>query len=120
MSYADAPARLPARAGQRGTASIEFIGLLPVVLIGIFLLIQLFAAVYTAHAASIAAREGAREYSITNSAELGQQAAAASLPGAVTLVSAVPAGPHHGFRVVVQAPVLKIGNRDFTSEVQMP
>lgn len=111
----------PVRRRQRGTASLEFIGLFPVVLAGMFVLLQLFAAVYTAHAASTAAREGAREYSLTNSSSAGREAAAASLPGAVTLVSAAPTGVHHGFRVVVRAPVfLKLGNQDFTSQVQMP
>lgn len=106
---------------QRGTASIEFVGLFPVILIGMLLLLQLFAAVYTAHAASMAARQGAREYSLTDSAAAGRQAAAASLPGAVSLVDAAPTGQHHGFRVVVRAPaVLKVGDRNFSSEVAMP
>lgn len=120
--HSDRPAyRAVVRRRQRGTASIEFVGLFPVILIGMLLLLQLFAAVYTAHAASMAARQGAREYSLTDSAAAGRQAAAASLPGAVTLVDAAPTGQHHGFRVVVRAPaVLKVGDRNFSSEVAMP
>lgn len=107
--------------GQRGTASIEFVALFPIILIGMFLLLQLFAAVYTAHAATTAARQAAREYSLTNSIAAGRQAAAASLPGAVTLVDAAPTGRHHGFRVVVRAPaVMQVGDRNFSSEVAMP
>lgn len=106
---------------EHGTASIEFVALFPIVLIGMGLLLQLCAAVYTAHAASVAAREGAREFSLTGSALDGEDAARASLPGAVTLVSATSYGPQHGFRVVVQAPpVLRIGDRNFSSEVEMP
>lgn len=106
---------------ESGTASIEFIGLFPIVLIGMYLLLQLFAAVYTAHAASLAAREGAREYSLTDSPAAGRQAAQASLPGAVTLVDAKPTETDHGFEVEVLAPaVYRLGSRDFSSQVTMP
>lgn len=126
QTLATVPAGRPANRArtvrrQRGTASLEFVGLFPIVLIGMYLVLQLFAAVYTAHAASTAAREAAREYSLTDSSRAGRDAAAASLPGAVTLVDAEPIGPYHGFRVVVRAPaLLKLGDPNFTSEVQMP
>ncbi|QDP96617.1 pilus assembly protein TadE [Microlunatus elymi] len=103
---------------ERGTASLEFVGLLPVVLIAMVLVLQLFAAAYTAHAAHQSARDAARAYSL---GESPQAAAEASLPGGVDLVSVSTFGPHHGVRVVVRAPsVLKIGDPHFSSEATMP
>lgn len=107
----------PARR-DRGTASIEMVGILPLVLIIMLLALQIMAMAYTAHGASQAARDAARAYSLDQSP---QAAAAASVPGGVSLVSVTTFGPNHGVRVVVQAPpVQMLGNRQVTREVTMP
>ena len=101
-----------------GQASIELVGLVPVVLIVVVLVLQLLAMVYTAHAASQAARDAARAYSLDESP---QAAAAASLPGGVSLVSVTTFGPNHGVRVAVHAPpVLVIGDGQISRAVTMP
>lgn len=107
----------PARR-DRGTASIEMVGILPLVLMMMLVALQLMAMAYTAHGASQAARDAARAYSLDESP---QAAAAASVPGGVRLVSVTTFGPHHGVRVVVQAPSVQLlGNRQVTREVTMP
>jgi len=105
-------------ASDRGTASIELVGLLPAVLVLLVLALQVLTMAYTAHAASQAARDAARAYSLQESPSA---AAAASLPGGVSLVSVTTFGPNHGVRVVVAAPpILLITDRELTRQVTMP
>jgi hypothetical protein len=106
------------RRRDRGQATIEMVGLLPMVLIIMVLVFQVMTMIYTAHAASQAARDGARAYSLGQSPE---SAARASLPGGVSYVSTTTFGPGHGVRVTVNAPALLfIRDRAVTGEVTMP
>jgi Flp pilus assembly protein TadG len=108
--------RLPRN--DHGTASIELIGLVPLVLGVLVLALQVLVMVYTAHGASQAARDGARAYSLNQSAAT---AAEASLPGALSLVSVTTFGPDHGVRVVVEAPpMLFMTDRQVSRQVTMP
>lgn len=103
---------------DRGSASIELVGLVPLVLTVLVGTLQVLVMVYTAHGASQAARDAARAYSLDQSP---QAAAAASLPGSVSLVSVTTFGPHHGVRVVAQAPpILFITDGRVEREVTMP
>ena len=72
---------------------------------------------YSAHAASQAARDGARAYSLGGSPVAAAQA---SLPGAVTLVTASPTGFAHGVTVTVKAPMVFISDGKVTRSVTMP
>ena len=83
------------------------------------LTLQVIVLTYTSHAASQAAREGARAYSLDQSA---QAAAEASLPGGVRLVGpAQTTGPDHTVTVTVAAPFAVYPfNRQITRSVSMP
>ena len=106
------------RTAERGTASIEMVALVPMVMIVMILVFQILATAYTAQAVSQAARDAARAYSLGESA---QAAAEASLPGAVRLVEVTTFGPDHGVRVVVEGPAIQvIGDRTMIREVVMP
>ncbi len=103
---------------DRGTASLELVALVPIVLLVLVGALQVLIMAYTAHAASQAARDAARAYSLEGSP---QAAAEASLPGAISLVSVNTFGPNHGVRVVVQAPaMLFLTDRQITRQVTMP
>jgi len=103
---------------NRGTASIELVALVPMVLLVLVLALQVLIMAYTAHAASQAARDAARAYSLAASP---QAAAVASLPGAISLVSVNTFGPHHGVPVVVEAPaMLFLADRQISRQVTMP
>ncbi|WP_114559452.1 TadE/TadG family type IV pilus assembly protein [Desertihabitans aurantiacus] len=106
------------RRRERGSASVELVGLVPLVALGLVLLMQLLTAVYTVQAASQAARDAARAHSLEQSPHAAAQR---SLPGAVRLARVETFGPHHGVRVTVEAPaVLVLGDRLITREVVMP
>ena len=103
---------------ERGQATIEFMAMVPVVLAILVAALQVMILSYTAHAASQAAREGARAYSLDQSPT---GAAQASLPGAISLVSLTTFGPEHGVRVTVEAPpMLFLLDRQVTRSVTMP
>lgn len=103
---------------SRGSASIEMVVLTPMVLVMMVLAFQVIAVTYTTHAASQAARDAARAFSLAQSPEA---AARSSLPSGVSLVSTTPFGPHHGVRVVVNGPKMLPGPfRQVTREVTMP
>ncbi len=103
---------------DRGQASIEFVGLIPLVMIALVGMLQVMVLAYTVHGASQAARDAARAYSLNESP---QAAAQASLPGAVRLVSVSTYGPDHGVRVTVEAPtLLLVTDRLVTRSVTMP
>lgn len=103
---------------DRGQASLEMAALAPVVLVLVLAALQVIVLTYTAHAASQAAREAARAYSLDESAGA---AASASLPGAVQLVGVQTTGPDHTARVTVRAPfAVPPFNREITRSVSMP
>lgn len=106
------------RHSDRGSASIEMIGLFPLLLTILVLALQVLILSYTAHGASQAARDAARAYSLDQSPTVAAQQ---SLPGAVSLVSVTTFGPHHGVTVVVEAPqMLFIADRRISRQVTMP
>ncbi len=106
------------RSAERGTASVEMVALVPLVMFVIILVFQVITAAGTVQAASQAARDAARAYSLGESPD---EAARASLPATVRLAEVITFGPHHGVRVVVEAPgFLVIGDRLVTREVVMP
>jgi Na+-transporting methylmalonyl-CoA/oxaloacetate decarboxylase gamma subunit len=111
----------PARTRRdHGQGTIEFMAMVPLVLAVLVCALQVMAQAYTAHAASQAARDGARAFS------LGQSAAAAvsaSLPGNVELLNLRAGGPDHTVEVVVQAPIRMIPfvtDYTITRSVTMP
>jgi Na+-transporting methylmalonyl-CoA/oxaloacetate decarboxylase gamma subunit len=105
---------------DRGQGTIEFMAMVPLVLAVLVCALQVMAQAYTAHAASQAARDGARAFS------LGQSAAAAvsaSLPGNVELLNLRAGGPDHTVEVVVQPPIRMIPfvtDYTITRSVTMP
>ena len=106
------------RRREQGQATIEFMAMVPLVLAVLVAALQVMILSYTAHAASQAARDGARAYSLDGSATA---AARASLPGAISLVNVTTYGPEHGVRVTVEAPpMLFLLDRQVTRSVTMP
>ena len=109
----------PERRTQRGQATLEMAALAPVVLMLVLYALQVIVLTYTSHAASQAAREGARAYSLDRSA---QTAAQDSLPGGIQLVGGVrESGPDHTVSVTVRAPfAVPPFDREITRTVSMP
>lgn len=107
----------PARR-DRGVASIEIVGLLPLVALVVSMILQFVAAAYTANAAESAARAAARAYS------LGQDpttAARRSLPSGIGPAKVTVHGPDHAATVTVHIPrtsVLPL--HDVSKTVVMP
>lgn len=104
---------------DHGSASIELVGLLPVVVLTCLALMQGAAAVYATQAASDAARQAARAYSLDRDAGA---AARASLPSGLDLAGEPQRyGPGHGVRVTVRIPrLVPLGPATVTREAQMP
>jgi TadE-like protein len=86
---------------ERGSASIEFVGFLPVLLVTGLLLIQGAVALYAVTAAATSARHAARAYSL---GEDPAGAAQAALPSWLTAQTQTLPGPGHGVRVGVDVP----------------
>jgi len=116
----------PARPGLRGAerrhehgqATIEFMAMVPLVLAALVAALQVMVLGYTAHAASQAARDAARAYSLGGSPTAAAQA---SLPGNISLVNASPTGVERGVTVTVQAPpMLFVTDGKITRTVVMP
>ena len=108
------------RRRERGQGTIEFMAMVPLVLAVLVCALQVMAQAYTAHAASQAAREGARAASLDESAG---SAVRASLPGNVHLVTMRSTGPDHTVVVEVEPPFKLIPFvRDYrvTRSVTMP
>lgn len=106
------------RRSERGVASLEVVGLMPVVAAVCVALMQGAAAVYSMQAATEAARQAAR------AASLDQEPAAAAraaLPGGVGLAGLTTFGPGHGVRVTVTVPrLLPLGPDSVTRSAVMP
>ena len=90
-----------ARRGEAGAASVEFVALLPLLMIFSMMLLQLFFVVNTSFAADQAARDAARAYSLGRSPH---DAARQSLPQGVSLIGVQTFGPDSGVRVEVEGP----------------
>jgi hypothetical protein len=94
--------------------------MVPLVLAVLVCALQVMAQAYTAHAASQAARDGARAFSLGQSAGAAVQA---SLPGNVRLLNFRSGGPDHTVAVDVEPPIKLIPFvRDYkiTRSVTMP
>lgn len=94
-------ARSRAAAGDRGSAALELLGVMPVVALVTLCLFQVAAAVYTTHATNQAVRDGARALS------LGQSATTAidrSLPGALNAHRVTYTSGGEGVRLEVKVP----------------
>jgi ABC-type amino acid transport system permease subunit len=91
------------RQGQRGSASVELLGLLPILLLLLLTGVQLFMAAFTAASAADAARAGARAAAKGNLDATGVAIQALS-PGLRDRATAVPQGER--FVVTVRLPII--------------
>ncbi len=93
------------RTAERGSASLELLGLVPVLALVALAVLQVVAAAYTVGAANQAARDGARAYSLHGA---GAVAAAIedSLPGRIELDRAWRPWDDGGVEIVVDVPRL--------------
>ncbi len=116
----------PGRSGSgrtsqdRGQGTIEFMAMVPLVLAVLVCALQVMAQAYTAHAASQAARDGARAASLDQSAAAAVQA---SLPGNVQLLGMRSTGPDNTVVVEVEPPIKLIpfvSDYKITRSVTMP
>lgn len=102
---------------DRGSASLELIGLIPVVGLVFLMLMQSAAAVYTLQATTDAARQAARGYSLGMDP---QEAADAALPGALEVRSVSTYAPH-GVILTVNVPrIVPIGPDSVTRRAVLP
>ena len=88
---------------ERGSASLELVGLLPLVALVVSLTLQYVAVAYVAQVSDDAARQAARAYSLGRDPAV---AADASLPGGLRAASVSTFGPDHGVRITVLVPRL--------------
>lgn len=113
---------LATRDDDTGAAGIEFVGLVPLAVLGIGVVLQVMASVTAAQSTHQAAREAARVYAITGSLAQADAVARRSIPAGITVRSVSAVGPWNGVRVEVEAPLM---HRMFVSstisqEVMMP
>lgn len=109
------------RRGERGQSSLEFVAIVPIVLVIFMVVVQGFSLLYSAVGAGQAARDAARAYAKSDSLAVARAAAIDSLPGGVTLVDLDAVGPGHGVRIVARAPkVWPLGDRDLTAHAVLP
>lgn len=90
---------------ERGSASLELLGVMPVVAVLVVALLQVAAAVYTTHATNQAVRDGARALSLGRSAEV---AVARSLPGGLEASSITYVSGGEGLRIEVDVPRIAV------------
>lgn len=103
---------------QRGTASLELVGLLPLVAVVCLLLLQGAAALFAMQAASDAVRQAARADSLGRDP---RTAAEQALPGGLRVDSFTSFGPGHGARLTVRVPRLSpIPQITVTREAVLP
>jgi hypothetical protein len=86
---------------DRGSASLELVGLLPVVLLLGLLVVQAGVTMWTMTSTAEAAREAARASSLGADP---YTAAEGSLPGALHVTSLSSVGAGHGIRLTVDVP----------------
>jgi hypothetical protein len=116
-------ARRDSRAGgparrERGQASLELVGLVPLLVVGAMLVLQAGAAMWTLSSTAEATREAARAYSLGRDPAA---AAEASLPGSLHVAQISTFGPGHGVRLTVDVPkVGPVPQFHVTREVVMP
>ena len=96
-------AAMRAAGREDGVATLELVGLLPVVLISLMLFVQLVIGVHTVQATNDAARQAARAYSLGRDP---QAAAENSLPTGLRVARLDTFGPDHGATVQVDVPLV--------------
>jgi hypothetical protein len=103
---------------DQGQASLELVGLLPVLIAAGLLALQAGAAMWTLSSTGEATREAARAYSLGRDP---RAAAEASLPGSLHVSQLSTFGPGHGVRLTVEIPrVGPVPQLRVTREVVMP
>lgn len=90
---------------ERGSSSLELLGVIPIVLLVAFAVLQVIAAVYTVSAANQAVRDGARAYGLHGAGAVSA-AIEDSLPGLVELDRPWSPWDDDGVRIVVDVPRL--------------
>lgn len=111
-----------ARTGDRGQASLELLGMIPLLFFAGFLVLQFGVAMWAITSTNEAARQAARAYSL-DGAGAARPAAEDSLPGSLKVASISTVGPDHGVRLSVDIPVVlpvKLSLGTVTREVVMP
>ena len=90
------------RARERGTATLEVVGMIPLVVLLVFVLVQTAIALYGITTAQTAARQGARAFSQGDDPSTVVRQSVPSWMGA----SSETFGPGHGVRAIVDVPDL--------------
>jgi hypothetical protein len=117
-------ARRHRRSDERGQSSVELIGMLPLLIFGGLLVLQVGAAFWTLNSTNEAAREAARAYSLNPDEGVGgaREVAEKSLPGGLEVQDITdPGRGGHGIRLTVAIPrVLPLPLNPVVREVIMP
>lgn len=109
--------RTSRRHHDRGTATLEVVGMIPLVILLVFILVQTALALYGITTAQTAARQGARAYSQGSDPATVVRQSVPSWMGARTETF----GPGHGVRAIVDVPdVIPAFNLRITKETVMP
>jgi hypothetical protein len=112
------------RSGESGQSALELIGMLPLLIFGSLLLLQVGAAFWALNSTNEAAREAARAYSLDPNGGLIHARAVANdaLPGGLKVLDITDAGRGgHGIRLAVAIPrVLPLPLDPIVREVVMP
>jgi TadE-like protein len=87
---------------ERGTATLEVVGMIPLVILLVFVLVQTAIALYGITTAQTAARQGARAFSQGDDPSTVVRQSVPSWMGA----SSETFGPGHGVRAIVDVPDL--------------
>lgn len=102
---------------ERGTATLEVVGMIPLVVLLVFILVQTAIALYGITTAQTAARQGARAYSQGSDPSSVVRESVPSWMGASTETF----GPGHGVRAVVDVPdLIPAFDLQITKQTVMP
>lgn len=106
---------------ERGTASLEMVGLFPVVGLCIVLLVYAIVAVTGFKTTVEASRDGARVFAQTDSFGAAQAAARRDVPSLFAMTATPVGGAGHGIQVRVQLPgVIGIPGMTISKTTVMP
>jgi hypothetical protein len=102
---------------ERGTATLEVVGMIPLVILLVFVLVQTAIALYGITTAQTAARQGARAFSQGSDPSVVVRHSVPSWMG----VSSETFGPGHGVRAVVDVPdIIPMFDLRITKQTVMP
>ena len=106
------------RAKDRGQASLELVAMLPLLIFGGLLILQMGVAMWAVSSTNEAARQAARAFSLGADP---MAAAEDSLPGKLDVADLVSSGPGHTVELTVEIPtLLPLDLPDVTRTVVMP